>query len=245
MRLGRRPPDPKAQARLLKLSNYMALPPAPPSADWLAKVSNPGVMLNDSLGDCTCAGYGHYIQVATANNGSQVTVPDSAVLACYEGACGYDPSDPSTDQGGIETSVLNYMRNPGMAGHKLGAYVSVNIQDEEHVKSAIALFGGLYLGVALPLSAQSQDVWRVALSSGSSAAKGSWGGHCIFVAAYDDAGLTCITWGMVKRMSWDWFFAYCDEAYALLSDDWVNGSAAAPSGFNLAALQADLQAVAA
>jgi hypothetical protein len=245
MRLGRRPPTPHAQARLLRLSNYMALPPAPPSADWLSKVTNPGVMLNDSLGDCTCAGLAHAIQVWTAANGNQITVSDADVLKAYEESCGYDPSDPMTDQGGIETSVLNYARLTGVGGHKIGAYVAVNIQDEAHVRSALDLFGGLYLGVALPLSAQQQDVWRVALSAGSSATKGSWGGHCVFVAAYDDAGLTCITWGEKKRMSWDWFFAYCDECYALLSNDWVTGVTPAPSGFDLAALQADLVAVSA
>ena len=39
------------------------------------------------------------------------------------------------------------------------------------------------------------------------------------------------------------FDAYCDEAYALLSQDWIENSGMSPSGFNLAGLTADMQAL--
>ncbi len=67
---------------------------------------------------------------------------------------------------------------------------------------------------------------------------GSWGGHAVPVIAYDASGLTCITWGALKRMTWAFWDAYCDEAYACLSRDWA--AARAPSGFDWAALDADL-----
>ena len=104
------------------------------------------------------------------------------------------------------------------------------------MKQAIALFGGLYIGLSLPLSAQTQDVWDVDTSPNGK--RGSWGGHCVFVPDYDATGLTCITWGAPKKMTWPFWGTYCDEAHALLSPNWK-----APAGFDLAALQADLASV--
>ena len=60
------------------------------------------------------------------------------------------------------------------------------------------------------------------------------------VVAYDQTGLTVVTWGALKRMTWGFWGAYVDEAYALLSSDWIETDLLAPSGFNLAALQSDL-----
>ena len=67
---------------------------------------------------------------------------------------------------------------------------------------------------------------------------GSRGRPCGAVIAYDARGLTCITWGALKRMTWAFWDAYCDEAYACLSRDWA--AARAPSGFDWAAFDADL-----
>ena len=50
-------------------------------------------------------------------------------------------------------------------------------------------------------------------------------------------------------MTWQFWAAYCDEAYAVLSMDFLKADPAnphdpvAPSGFDLAALQVDLKAV--
>jgi len=43
-------------------------------------------------------------------------------------------------------------------------------------------------------------------------------------------------------MTWSFWNAYCDESYAIISPDFV-GKQTAPSGFDLAALQADLKEV--
>jgi hypothetical protein len=45
-------------------------------------------------------------------------------------------------------------------------------------------------------------------------------------------------------MSWQFYDAYADEAFAVLSGDWINKKVGtSPSGFNMAALQQDLAAV--
>ena len=60
---------------------------------------------------------------------------------------------------------------------------------------------------------------------------------------YDESHVLLVTWGAVKVCTWAWFLRYTEEAFALLDDAWVSGSTPAPSGFDLAALQADLAAV--
>jgi hypothetical protein len=53
-----------------------------------------------------------------------------------------------------------------------------------------------------------------------------------------------VTWGALKPMSWQFSSTYMDEAFAVLStSDWLTAGKS-PTGFDLAALQQDLQAIA-
>ncbi len=74
---------------------------------------------------------------------------------------------------------------------------------------------------------------------------GSWGGHAVVVVGYDASGVTIVTWGALKRITWAGWGAYCDEAYAILSPDWkgAEGFDYAQLTFDIAALRAG-QAVA-
>ena len=242
MKLGRKAI--KTDSRTLKLASYMqpTLPPPPKAADWTKNVTDWGMMLNDQLGDCTIAGVGHAVQVWTVNNGSMVTVSDAVVEKYYESWDGYKPNDPASDRGGIELDVLNLWRKKGFNRHKLMGFTSASVANLTEVRQAIALFGGVYIGLSLPLSAQSQDVWDVLPNGGASAEKGRWGGHCVFVPKYDQKGFTCVTWGALKAMTTAFWKAYCDETYVLLGADWV-GAQGAPAGFSLEQLQADLKAI--
>jgi len=244
---------PRHDSRTLKLAKYLkpeALPPLPAMVDYTAAVKNNWpMMLNDSLGDCTIAAVGHCIELWTADAGTEFIAPDPQILAAYETLGGYVPGDASTDNGCVELDVLNYWRQTGIAGHKINAYASIDFTNQTDVKATLMLFGAAYIGVALPLSAQSQDVWDVppGFSPGFTLTgewePDSWGGHAVPLVAYDANGLTCITWGAPKRLTWAWLAAYADEAYAVLSPDWIRTSGTAPSGFDLAQLQSDLAAV--
>ena len=59
--------------------------------------------------------------------------------------------------------------------------------------------------------------------------------------AYDSRGVTCVTWGALQSMTWSFWEAYCEEAYAILSPDYLTKKKQTPQGFNLQQLQADLQ----
>lgn len=242
MRLGRKAI--KTDSRTLQLRAYLtpAMPPPPPSADWTKGVTGWGMMLNDQLGDCTIAGCGHAVQVWTVNTGGIVTVADSVIEGMYEKWDGYVPGDASTDTGGVELDVLNDWRQQGLDGHALLAFADPNFANLVEIRQSIALFGGVYIGLALPLTAQNQDVWDVVPDAGANAKKNSWGGHCVYVPKYDQNGFTCITWGQLKTMTTAFWSEYCDEAHTLLGQDWLSAKGS-PQGFNQAQLQADLNAI--
>lgn len=242
MKLGRKAI--KTDSRTLALANYLtpALPPPPPTADWTKGMTDWGMMLNDTLGDCTIAGLGHAVQVWTANAGSIVTVPDPTIQSYYEQWDGYVPGDANTDNGGVELDVLNDFKKNGFAGHTLLAFADAKVSNLTEIHQSIYLFGGVYIGLSLPVTAQTQDVWDVVPKGGANAKKGSWGGHCVFVPKYDANGFTCITWGQPKTMTLAFWKKYCDEAHTMLGQDWLNAKGS-PAGFDQNQLQSDLKAI--
>lgn len=245
MKLGKQ--SPRHDTRTLQLANYLtpsALPKAPPNVDWASKVSSWPMMANDKIGDCTCAAAGHLIQGWTSNAGKIFVPPDSSIIGAYSAITGYDPKSGANDNGANELDVLGYWRTKGIAGHKITAFAALEPGNHDHIKDAVYLFGGCYIGVALPISAQTQAVWSVPPGGANGpGAPGSWGGHAVPVISYDARGLTVITWGALKRMTWQFWDTYCDESYAVLSADWIAANKSAPSGFDLAALLADLKLV--
>ncbi len=242
MKLGRKAI--KTDTRTLMLARYLkpGLPAPPPACDWTKGITGWGMMLNDRLNDCTIAGVGHAIQVWSANNGGIKTVPDNTIESYYEKWDGYVPTNPNTDNGGIELDVLTDWQKQGFAGHKLVAFADPQVSSLDQIRHSIAMFGGVYIGVSLPLTAQNQDVWDVVANGGASAKKGSWGGHCVFVAKYDKKGFTCISWGQLKTMTVAFWQKYVDEAHTLLGQDWLTSKGSA-AGFDEKALLSDLAAI--
>lgn len=214
----------------------------PSSIRWGSKITAWGMLLNDRLGNCTIAGALHAVMCWASNTGRIFSPTDNDALHLYEVVDGYQPGNPASDRGGVLANVLTYWKRFGMDGHKVTAYVQVDPTNRAEVKTAIALFGCLYVGVALPTAAQSQGVhWKK--TSGTAAQAGSWGGHCIILTGYDSTGVDTVTWGEQGTATWGWLDAYMDEAYAVISPDWMTAAGVDPQGLNLAALEADLAAL--
>src|SRR5271167_1711405 len=249
MKLGKQPFhfDP----RTLRMRDYVsATYTPPPFASYTYGITNWGMMMNgpesnmpkgvpvEGLGDCTIAACGHAIQVWTKDT---ITPPDSLLLEKYEQWCGYILGDASTDQGGVELTVLSDWKNQTLGGHVLRGFADPQPQNFGHIMHGIAEFGGVYIGLQLPNSAMDQtnagEIWDVVANDG-----GIDGGHAVFCPAYHtedptynkETTITAITWGMKQKMTLAFWEKYTDESHTLLASAWQ------PAGVNLAGLRADL-----
>lgn len=257
-KLGKRAP--RHDPRTLKLKKYLTpkLPAPPLEMGYVDKVREWPMFLNDQLGDCVCAAMGHMVeQWTTYSAGQPAVVTNQDVLHLYQRIGGYVPGHPETDNGCDMLTALKYWRKFGVTNgpnkHKIGAFVKVDETDRDEVTTAAWLFGSLFVGVQLPITAQLPDgappVWQVPKEGpNGDGSPGSWGGHCIPIVGYSNAyktkggnpGTTVVTWGSTYSMTWPFLMNYVDEIWAVLSPDWFGANNKAPSGFDIAQLQADL-----
>ena len=240
-KLGKRPAI--YDNRTLMLGNYLAatLPPPPVSVDYGKAVKSYPMYLNDKYGDCTIAAVGHMIQTWTANAGKEINPTDAQILAFYKHF-----TTPGAENGCNMLQVLKYWKSTGMSKDKITAYAALEPKNTTQMMDAVNLFGGAYIGVALPdFAVNAPDMLKVAWVVPASGATGKNApdhnnGHCINAIAYDSRNLYVVTWGIVKAMSWQFYQAYADESYVVLSQDFLNNNKT-PEGFYLAQLEADLK----
>jgi hypothetical protein len=227
--------DPRTALFKRYLARAAALPAVPKTVAVTNKVPAYPMFGNDRYGDCTCASRGHALLADSTRGGSPVQVTDADVLALYAKVNG------GRDEGAYMLDVLNELRRSGLGGHTIGAFVKADLRNWDHIKLGMRLFGGLYLGVALPVTAQRQAVWTVEgdAKTGDSA-PGSWGGHAIWVGWATDSSASCVTWAEKKKMTRQFVQTYGDEAYFVIAPEWLGPDAKSPQGFNTAQLEADL-----
>jgi hypothetical protein len=233
LKLGRLRPTERPK---LRCSRYMkaGLPTPPPVIHWTGPADSStslfNILANDELGDCTSAGAGHILDIFRAWNGSRASsVTRQQAIDFYSKSTGYVPSDPSTDQGGDEITVLNCWRDKGYfadGSGKIAGYVGVDAANVEQCKAAIWLFGNLYFGVELP------DAWLRPAPRGNGFTWDVAGepdphnGHCFIAGAYNSNGAIIDTWGMIGTLTWAGVAKYASppngELYAILSEDWID-----------------------
>jgi len=230
--------------RAYQFNNPNTLPPVPDTFDWSLPVKSLQMWDNDTVGNCTCAAFANALAVWAANTGKEFHITTADVLAMYSEISGYIPGDETTDTGCDPLDVLNYLRTTGLAGHKIGAFLSVNPLLPQELRIASYLGMGIYTSVELPLSAQIQSMWDVVGNESESAQAGSWGGHEVWSPARDITGIeTVLTWATRVRMSPAFAAKYASMRYVIISQDQLNGVGQTPYNINLDQLKADLQQV--
>jgi len=243
MKLGKRPAV--IDGRTLKFASYLPkpeLPEVPSVVNWGKAVKRWGLHKNDRIGDCAIVGPANMERCWSFNSPApDFEATDDQVIADYSAVSGYNPQTGENDNGCIMLDVLKRWRNDGICGHKIGAFVSVNPKNMEHVRLANWMVGGLYIGVELPANAQGARSWRYVPGTGSEA--GSWGGHAVNCISHSPKGLSVVTWGEVKPMTLAFWREYVSECYAVLSSQWVETGYNAPNGFDLESLRRDLEMV--
>ena len=241
-RFGKHPP--KNDYRTLRFKDYLAKDiAAPPAAlnvlDRVYKnlrTTDPAKLFpmdgNDRLGDCTIAALAHAITVYRGFVETQRIMSQQQVVKLYMHLTG------GVDSGLVEFDVLNYWRQHAVDGDKILAYAKIDRRNHTHVKQAIQLFGGVYLGFQCQQNCVEDFNARKPWTPGPL----TQDGHAVFAVGYDQAGITVLTWGNTQQATWDWWDECVDEAYAILPPE-AKDQRFAP-GFNIAQLQTDLNAVA-
>jgi hypothetical protein len=225
------------------------LKPPPASVDWTKGMpKNLGMMLNDKLGDCTCAAVYHAIQVWTFNTGKMVTEPDSDVEKLYILADGYNPRVPGEGPGGNEQHVLTYLLRQGAptgptgaTRHKITAFVEVDPRNLDDVKRTINDCGLAYIGFNVPQSVQPPgelppSVWKYVPDQSQII-----GGHAVVLAGYDKEGARVISWGGYYTMTWEFFGHFVDEVYAIADPDWIEDKKTTPGGLTVEELEEQMK----
>jgi hypothetical protein len=247
VKLGKLPK--KVDPRTLQFARYatVALTPAGQCHNGGA-VKSIGMLANDSLGDCAEAAAGHAEEVWSAREAGQVALTDAQAIAMYSAVTGYNPDDPNSDQGTVLLDLLNDWCKTSYYVSAISAYVEIDATDVRQHQLAIDLFGVSYIGVELPNSVLPNNgvivPWTVDPATGGENAPNPDNGHCIVLTGYDIAQemFWGMTWGAIVAVSFAFVEGCCDEAYGLLSPQWLE-KGKSPTGFDLAQLTADLAAL--
>lgn len=232
---GKLPPHPEDTHPRVYLRDHMTPVQPPAVIDWASRVAEWPMYLNNNIGDCTCAALGHALEAwTTYAKGTTLAIPDGDVLSLYERVSGYNPQTGSGDNGAVEQDVLEEVRCHGIGGHRILAYAQVDHKNLSEMKQALDIFGTVYLGFQVPQSAEEQfsqgSPWTVLPGSPLI------GGHAVNLQKWDTNYMYPVTWGKLQPMEETFWMTYGDEAWVIVTEDWLTDSGRNPQGLNLGSL---------
>jgi hypothetical protein len=191
------------------------------------------ILGNDQYGNCGECGAMHLMQTQAASVRGKVLTPTLAeTLALYSAVAGFNASDPSTDQGTDLTTLLEYWKDQGITiggeKHKILGWATLDLSSAAQMRYAGYVFGGLYLGINCPQSAEDNTSdWQYVADSPTV------GGHCINLAGEGSLGTHIQSWGQNIPTSWEFMLHQLDEGYAVITDFWADAQDKSPSGLDL------------
>jgi hypothetical protein len=249
-KLGKLPAAPTARDfKFSELAATIQLPTVPSQFGHGTAFSDWGMLGNDRYGDCVWAGAAHeHMLLNKVVNGTDVAFDDAAVLGDYTAVTGFDPNDPSTDRGTNVHTALSYRRKTGIADangarHQIGAYVSLDPKNWEHLEQAAYIFGAVGIGIEFPSSAMDQfnhgQPWDIVAGATIE------GGHYVPTVGslHAEDQVSVLTWGKRQVMTRAFYEQYNDEAWAYVTPEQLRGDGTGLHGFDLERLNAFLSAL--
>lgn len=209
-----------------------------------------GMLGNDVVGDCEIAMLLHDINAYRLSAGlAPFPFTTEAAIALYSAIAGYNPADPSTDQGTDPGQAHTYWQTigiplPGGGVDKIAATVAIDPADDLHVAVGVYEFVAVDWALAMPLSAQTQRVWDV-VGDGTTgdSAPGSWGGHAVDEVSYDPNHEAIGTWGGIKLMTKPFRRRYAQGASVNVNQNMLSLSGASVTGLKIDKLLSDVRAL--
>jgi len=233
-----------------------AVPAYPQNADYLAKLSGWQMLGNDAVGDCNAVTWANMRRLVTATLTTEYYPTQAQVWQFYQTQNpDFDPNGSSAtngpgsnaDQGMDVQTGLEYLHaNGGPDGVKAVAFAKVDHTNLDEVKAALAIFGGLWLGIQVLDANQQQfaqgQPWTDVAGSPID------GGHAILGGGYDIADVKFITWAKETEFA-ESFWNGVVQGSPLVEEAWVViwpehlGTNAFEQGVDQAQLAADYQAL--
>jgi hypothetical protein len=255
-RYGRRSPKRTPALRLGPLLTGV-IPEHPAAEDYLAALDGGWEMLGNNVAGCCAAVTWANVRrlVTTTLTGKGYYPSQAEVWAIYETQNpGFDPNGSaetngpgSPADGGMDLQTLmEYLTaTGGPDGVKAAAFASVDPENADEVKAAIALFGYVWTGITVSQANQQQfaagQPWDWDASSPVD------GGHSIVTGGYGTPGAgplggdeRFITWGAETSFTDAFWSNSVEEAWVCIWPEHL-GSREFLQGVNLAQLAADYQ----
>lgn len=221
MRLGLRPADPDKSYLDFERFWLGTIPSHPTSVNNMSAVTDWGMYGNDKFGTCGPACVANFIKYLTKDlTGSEVSpsVNDAYDLYRRSGNPSFNATTGTGDNGVSMPVMLGALTSQGIGGMKSLAYAKVPVTSLPAIQAAIAIFGGLLLGINMQTAQQSQTnanppLWNYSQSS-------AWGGHAVVAGAYTGASsgadIGVVSWA--KRIgTTDSFWSHqVQEAWAVI-----------------------------
>jgi hypothetical protein len=201
--------------------------------------------------NCTIAGIGHmYGAWSTYGRGTESLFSDDVIQQTYSRVGGYVPGDPDTDDGCNMADVLADARRHGMTDtsgkvHKVAGFAAFgNAADENLLGQVLDVFGSVYVGINCQASIQQEfaDEQPWTWTPGEAVE----GGHAIALQrrlGSGDAPLEYVTWGALQPATEDFQAHAAEEAWAVVTQDWLSANGTSVEGLDLTQLLADMESV--
>ena len=242
---GKQPAQPVSNAISMKDAFGGSLPTVPDVYGWSDAIlpQDLNILGNDRYGNCGEAGAMHQLQIWTSAAGDPIEPDLECTLDLYSKVTGFNPVTGANDNGTVLADLLKYWMDTGIpvatngALHKLGGIVAIQPGNIEELEIAIHYFGGAYVGADMPdsaeLATQAGQPWSDLTGQPT-------GGHCFNLGKGNRSSRMFggITWGLRQPITYDWWLHYGEEAYALVSFDWLNKLKQTPAGMTMEQLDA-------
>jgi hypothetical protein len=249
MRLGKLPA--KDDPRTLRLSKYVVALPVPTKIFGFGGLYEDWLMLgNDKYGDCVLAGASHETMLWNKlRGGVDVPMSTKTTLEDYSELTGFDPKNPSTDNGAYMLDALKYRKATGVRDanegrHKIAAFLQLDTGNFTQAIQACYVFGAIGIGFEVPDTIWDQwdngEYFDVVDPNAQII-----GGHYVpGVGSRNSAArITIVTWGRRWQMTKKFYETYVDEAYVMLSEEQIRADGKGIHGLDLEQLNADLAAL--
>lgn len=251
LKLGKKPAAPRpTDFKFADFAAAIKLPSVPSRFGHGTAYADWQMLGNDRNGDCVWAGAAHeHMLLNKVVHGTDVPFDDNAVLGDYTAATGFDPNDPSTDNGTDVHAALDYRRKTGIADangtrHQIGAYVSLDPKNWQHLEQAAYIFGAVGIGFEFPNTAMDQfnagEPWDYV--PGTPPPKE---GHYVptvgSLHAPDQA--SAISWAKRQVFTVAFYEQYNDESWVYITPEELHNNQTGLHGFDMEKLNSYLTAL--